>query len=458
MIPYVDFASKRRGFAPENPFVTTNKPLVVFIDRASFDSGDDLEFLLRQADGEKLFIISTEKEGNAQLAYIPRDDDVLEFRVANLDGTGVAHHGITSLSQFKSLATASDFTRWATAEEIERAFIAAKTVENMDAHIFVTNDKFLLEHKDIGIIADSYPMDIADATALIGLVQRRRNNFKIVVDRRDGATITSGHGRWSFFWYGSRDLLPSAWRLVTGCAQMPDDKCRDLALAAISRTSNALKCRDHIHEQVFLEQTNSSTEDAIFYLDYYLISFVAAFDVLARVADEIYQPTTAKGKRIKPVTWRGKDWLKGLANQDAALAGLMAPKAFNRDVLDFIASLRNYIHAEGLQGAMHSKNGKTAPLLLHIPKSEVPSIAAIIKRLGGGSWIVDRPRPDVMFLELGDLVERITPLAIEALESTMKAIDITKVPGHDPSKVQTKAPEKWLSKAELADIRRLLGI
>src|SRR5581483_3457012 len=455
--PYVDFASRQRPLASGNPFEATNEPLVVFIDRASFSDANELEFLLRQADGDKLFIVSTEKEGSAQLAYIPREDDVLEFSVTKLDGTGVARYGIPSLHQYKSLATEPNFTRWAAANDIERAFIAAKTAENLHAHVFITEDKFLLEHKDIGIIASSYPMNLADATALVGLVQRRRNNFKIVVDRRGGATITSSHGRWSFFWYGSRDLLPSAWRLVTGCAQMPNDKCRDLALTAISRTSNALKCRDHIHEQIFLEQTNSSTEDAIFYLDYYLISFVAAFDVLARIADEIYQPV-AKGKRVKPITWRSKDWLKGLASEDATLAGLMAPKAFNRDVLDFLASLRNYIHAEGLQGATHIKNGKPAPLLLHVPKSEVPAIAAIIKRLSGGSWTVDRPRPDVMFLELGELVERITPLAIKAIDNVMAAVDITKVPGLDASKVQTKAPAKWLSKNELADIRKLLGL
>lgn len=456
MIPYINFRSKQQTLAPENPFVAVNKPLVVFIDRTTFVVGADLEFLLRQADSEKLFVISTEKEGNAQLAYIPREEDILEFTVTKSDGT-VAHHGIPFVQQFKRIAMSPDLTRWATPEAIERAFIAAQTAKKLEAHIFITNDKFLLEHKDIGIIANSNPLNLSDATALIGLVQRRRNNFKIVIERQGTSTFTSIHGRWSFFWFASRDLLPSAWRLVTGCAQMPDDKCRDLALTAISRTSNALKCRDHIHEQIFLEQTNSSTEDAIFYLDYYFISFTAAFDALARIADEIYQPTDSRGRRLRSITWRGS-WLQALAREDATLAALMAPGLFNKDVLDFIASLRNYIHEEGLKGATHIKNGKPAPVLVRIPEAEVSNITTIINRLSGGTWVVDYHQPDAMFLGLSDLVEKITPLAIEALDSIMKAIDITRIPGHDPSKVETKAPADWPSQYELAYIRKLLGL
>lgn len=458
MIPYLDFGSKLRTFEPENPFVDQDKPFVVFIDRESFADSAELEFILRQADGEKLFVISTRLEGSAYLEYDEIvEDDLLLFNVTHLDGSSKSRHGVPMIHQYKSIAASPEFTRWAPAEEIERAFTIAQTVRNMDAHVLVTDDKFLLEHRDIGIIADSYPLNIKDAIALVGLVLRRRNYFTIVADRSGAAKISRSYGRWLFFWYASRDLLPSAWRLVTGSSQMPDCKCRDLALKAISRTSNALKCRDHIHEQIFLGQTNSSTEDAIFYLDYYLVSFTAVFDVLARVADEIYKPTIGKGKRVKYITWRG-DWLKALAKEDSALAALMAPKVFERDVLDFIASLRNYIHAEGLQGSMHSKNGKPAPLLLRIPEAEVPQITDIIARLGGDTWVVDHPRPDIMFLELGDLVERITLLATKALDNIMKAIDITKVPGHDPAKVQTGAPDKWPSKEELGDIRSLLGL
>ena len=456
MIPYIHFKSQRRLLRPENPFVAVDKPLVVFIDRATFEDGADLEFLLKQADGEKLFVISTEQEGNAQLVYTPRDDDMLEFTVTRSDGT-VEHHGVPFVQQYKRIATSPDFTRWATPEEIERAFLAAQTAKKLEAHIFITNDKFLLEHKDIGIIVDSYPLNLAEATALIGLVQRRRNNFKLVIEHQGTSTFTSNHGRWSFFWFASRDLLPSAWRLISGCAQMPDNKCQNLALTAIARASNALKCRDHIHEQIFLEQTNSSTEDAIFYLDFYLVSFTAAFDVLARIADEIYQPTDSRGRRQRSITWRGS-WRQALANEDAALAALMSPGAFNRDVLDFIASLRNYIHEEGLQGAMHIKNGKPAPVLLRVPEAEVLNIITIINRLTGGTWVVDYSHPEATFLELNDLVEKITPLAIEALDSIMKAIDITKVSGYDPSKVEMAPPADCPSQYELANIRKLLGL
>jgi hypothetical protein len=117
-----------------------------------------------------------------------------------------------------------------------------------------------------------------------------------------------------------------------------------------------------------------------------------------------------------------------------------------------------YIHEEGLQGAMHIKNGNPAPILLRVPEAEVPNITVLINRLTGGTWVVDYSHPDATFLELSKLVERITPLAIEALDSIMKAIDITKISGYDPSKVETAPPADWPSQYELANIRKLLGL
>jgi hypothetical protein len=426
------------------------------VDRASFKgTPKQLKILLMQTS-DSLNIVSPKKEGSAHLEYVKRDDDVLGFTVTQLDGTSVAHHGIPVIGQYDRLSKAPEFTRWGTSEEIYRAFIAARTAKELGA-ILITNDKFLLEHKDIGIIGDAYPLTLTEGVALIGLVQRRRNNFEIVT-RVGVPKFTYKYSRWLYFWYASRDMLPSGWQLVTGSAQMPDDfKCRDLSLTAIARLSSALKCRDHIHEQLFLEQTNSSTEDAVFYLDYYLVSLVAAFDVLARVANAIYQPTTRA-----TITWRGnvssRTWLAALSTQDATLANLMQPTTFCRDVLDFVAILRNLIHAEGLQGAMHTKNGKRAPTLLQVPEAEVARIFDIIQRFGPATWNIDRPRPNIMFLEIGNLVENITPLAAEALETVMKHIDITRVPGYDRTKIQTGPPAKWPSKDDLAMIRGFLGL
>lgn len=460
MIPYIDYSRHGRPFRAENPFVEEIKPLRVFVDRATVQT-EEIEFLLRQADAEKILLISTEREGNAYLEYETEAGDPVAFSVYESDGTERSRHGIRYLAQYKRMASSPDWNRWASPAEIERALVVAKTAESLNAHIFITNDKFLLEHNDIGIIKDAYPLNVTDATALIGLINRMHNNFTIVIDRTGPATMSTKHGRWSFFWYASRDLLPSAWRLVTGCAQFSDtDKYRDLALTAISRTSNALKCRDHIHQQIFLEQSNSSTEDAIFYLEYYLISFTAAFDVLARVVDGIYNPIQRNGRPIRPLTWRNSDWLNGISLADPILAASMQPEAFNRDVLEFLARLRNYIHAEGLQGAMHSKDGRPAPILLQVPAPEADSIVEIINRIGNGEWTFDRRyhHHGTLSLEIGDVVERLTPLVISALDNLMSLIDVTRIPGYDPSRTQTEAPEKWPSKKELLDIRKLLGL
>lgn len=460
MIPYIDYTQHGHSFSPENPFVEEIKPLKVFVDRETVMT-EEIEFLLRQADTERLLIISTMREGNVYLEYETKNGNPIAFNVYESDGTLKSKHGIRYLAQYKKMSSSPDWNRWASPAEIERALVIAKTSEALGSHIFITNDKFLLEHTDIGIIKAAHPLNAADAISLIGLIKRRHNDFEIILNRTGPVTMRTEHGRWSFFWYASRDLLPKAWRLVTGCAQFPDtDKYRDLALVVISRTSNALKCRDHIHEQILLEQSNSSTEDAIFYLEYYLISFTAAFDALARVVNGIYGPIQENKRPIRPLTWRNPRWLEGLSKIDPNIAKSMQSEAFNRDVLEFLARLRNYIHEEGLQGSMHSKNGQPAPILLQVPTPEIDSIVDIISRIGRGDWIIDRQylHHGMLSLEIGDLVERLTPLVVEALNSLMEFIDISRIPDINLSKAQTEAPDKWPSKKEISDIRKLLGV
>lgn len=458
MIPYyINFEQNYKTLRPINPFMTYDAPLVLFIDKESFEDGEkeNLDFLLKQAGSEKLTVISTEEEGNAQLQYISEENDILHLRVVYLDDPEKEKRcGIPTVSQYKEIAASPEFTRWATTEEVERAFVTAKISEEIEAHALVTNDQFLLSHRDLEIVADSNPLNVTEAITLIGLFQRQCGNYSVVVDRRKGGqTATISYSRWLFFWYASRDLLPSSWQLVSGCAQMSNKKCRNMALTVISRVSNVLKCRDHIHEQLFLEQTNSSTEDAVFYLDFYIISLTAAFDVLARIANTIYKPKY-KGN----ISWRNKDWLNALHKKDSTLANLMAKQAFARDVLDLVAGLRNYIHEEELQGAMHSKNGKPAPVLLHVPEDKASEIKEIAERVTNGDWVIDASYPEATFLEIGEFVERVTPMAMQAIEDLMQSIDITKIPNYDPSNLQKTPPQDWPSEEEIAILRKLLGV
>ena len=123
MIPYVDFSFNKRPFAPKNPFEVHDEPLTILIDRASFKgTPKKLKLLLMQA-GENLNIVSPKKEGSAYLEYVDRDDDVLGFTITQLDGLRVSRHGVPSISQYDRLSKAPDFTRWATGDEIYRAFI-----------------------------------------------------------------------------------------------------------------------------------------------------------------------------------------------------------------------------------------------------------------------------------------------------------------------------------------------
>src|SRR5260370_39251250 len=119
MIPYMDYQSRDKLFVPNNPFTMHDEPLIVFIDRGSFLDAEELEFLLRQADGERLHVISTTKEGSAHLVYDTPKDDILPFSTTKLDGSGWSRHALVFIEQLKRLAASPEIARWATVEKVE---------------------------------------------------------------------------------------------------------------------------------------------------------------------------------------------------------------------------------------------------------------------------------------------------------------------------------------------------
>lgn len=450
MLSYVNLQPKH-GSRVANPLTSSEIPLVVFLDADSFDDGDeDVAFLLKQTGIEKLTIISTRREGSAYLEFVPREKryDSMGLDLVRLDGSGVAYHAISPLSEYEKLVKIAERSSLASSEEANRAFMVAAASMSIKSHVFVTNDQFLLDHyRDFPIIKNSQPMTSTEALALIGLVLRRRNNLSVIADRQSGSTLSMSYDRSTFFDMAVRNLLPSAHTLLTNLPQSLNG-VQELMETSYYRTTNALKCRDHIHEQILLEQTHSSTEDATFYFDYYLVCLVAAFDTLARAIDDIYGMSSP----TRNISWRREDWRERLREKEERLAILMSPSGRGGDVLLLLSKLRNYIHAEALQGVMHRINGKPAPLLVRIPEAKVAEILDTIERMDGGSWRIKRLGADEVFLEIGEIIERVTPLACRVVDEIFSVINASHTIDGRPK------AHGDMSEGELKDIQRLLGI
>jgi hypothetical protein len=118
-------------------------------------------------------------------------------------------------------------------------------------------------------------MPVEAALALLGLYLRARDDFTL--RRLPGFRETLGRGL--FYWVLARELLPNAWRSTSAGVQHKqatgDDRVLQLFMSAITRLDRALRSRDRLHHQMKLEQNNDTADEALFFLDTFLVFLVA---------------------------------------------------------------------------------------------------------------------------------------------------------------------------------------
>jgi len=456
MIPYVNFKDNNSFTKLPNPFEDSSIPMIVFLDEDTVKDSSRINLLISQLDEQHLKVVSNSKIRHQHVNYLDERKGFLMFDEVDILKERVVHHGL-EIDNIRKTFDSSSFSNWGSTDELIRAAVASRTAEAIHAHIIITSDPVLLEHADKGILNKVLPLNSQDGLALIGLLLRSRGKYKTLTEKTDSYTNIFNHTKWLFFWSAARDYIPGGWKLVSATQQLNESNASELSLTLMARASNVLKCRDEIHKNLLITQTNSSVDEALFYFEYYLINIAALFDVIARVVDEIYRPVDRRNRRIGNRSWRGH-WLAQLISTAPEFESLMQLGSFNRDVLEFTATLRNYIHAEGLNGSSHSKNGKTAPILIDLPRSEVPNLKPIVLRLWGDAFGRDYILDDMMMLEVGVIVERLTPYAITVINNIIEVIDYNAITDYNESIVQTEEPADWYAKGHMDQIKGLIGL
>jgi len=428
----------------------------VLLDSESL-SESDINFIVGMSDVINIEVISTyNKFGKKhQLSEAVERDGDLHFTKTDDEKETRTHYAVLGLSRIRQ-TSATLAGSYGTEADIFDAIVLSETAQSVGAHVLVTNNAILLGNKDKGIINSVNPLTSNDAIALVGLLRRSRNIFDTVLDSDGRVTLRNGHSKWTFFWAASREYINKGWELVSSANQISVERPKELSLALHSRLSNVLKCRDEIQKSLLVKQSNDSVENAVFYFEYYLLNVTATFDVLARIIDEIYKPVDAKDKRVKSISWRN-GWRKLLHNVEPNLADVMSKQTTSRDVLEFAATLRNYIHGEGLLGSQHSVNGKTAPILLQIPLDEVGELKPIIERLWRGKFSNRYITDESIMLDIGVVVEGLTPLTIYALNQIINKIDFSVIENFDATKVKGE-PSDWYASKDKSQILRQIGL
>ena len=448
MIPHVHLPPNRineeRSAFARGP---RERQLRIIVDRATAPAGEALDLLLRFAGHPLVEVLSTRAEGLPHLAVSPIDPATDQARTVITRPAGPTNYSAVR-SASRALRLADELLQASPAiadrEEVIRVLLLAfAAAECYGADALVTGSPIVLDRtiQRSGAPA-SNAMTVAEGLALLGLHLRVRGDF--TMDRGPGYRGSIDRGL--FYWDLARALLPSAWQCGSGAQQYGqatgNDSMFQLVLSAITRLGNGLRARDYLHGQLKLVQTHDTADDALFYLDTFLVFMVGAFDTIARVAHLAYGLNPTKLRRAR---WRDdKDWRpKQLQPVAPALARLMDKRTPARDALDMLALLRNTIHGEALRSVGVQRPGRLRESLLLVPKHEETELLAVVARRGGNhTWGISKAGGLGVAMEMDRFIEEVLPQAVAALDTLIWSVSdrITKLPGVQAASLATGPP------------------
>jgi hypothetical protein len=263
-------------------------------------------------------------------------------------------------------------------------------------------------------------------------------------------------GRSLFYWVLARELLPSGWRWFAACVNTSraggDPAMLGLGQSALLRLDRALRARDRMQIQYQLPQNNDVACEALFYLDVVLISLIASFDAVGRVAHEVYGiagPSHSVG-------WRRGPWRSALEKSAPHLATMTELGSGDRDVLELAALLRNTVHGAALRSIQVRGSG-TEETLVEVPPDEESALLNCVDRSGGEfRWGIRRLGGRV-FLDAQIYVEVLMPLAAETICRLMDATEVERLPGVTGSTLPIEPPTDEVWKPDIRTAVRLLS-
>ena len=448
--PFVDERQAKPLFLGRQPF----RKLVVLLDSSVLDPVDEStwskDWLL--AGLLTLEIVECLRYADdGPPADVPRDDGgVMGERVPGWAVLGpkqeighrsvvAAHGAITThtavVGNFAD-AAASDTRTEAYAELAPDAAsarrradaLAAQVAGVVNADIFITNRAYL--HRVTWNLADGVTFCmIEDAVTVIGLYLRSQNAFVISRDPSGRATDTMNRGL--YYWVGTRELLPSAWRWFSACVQHSigsgNDSLLLLGQSVLQRVQRALQVRDEVHVALNKPQDNDTADDALSSLDVALLLLMGAVDATARVAHAVLGISGS----VHSAGWQyEKKWVKNVSATAPELAALFEGATDHVQALTILRILRNSIHGEALPALGVGVGRQREATLVGLPVSQQAELLKAFAALGGeAAWGVEQRISGRLHADPGILLEQLLPRVLRMLNEIMDATPVEQLSG-----------------------------
>jgi hypothetical protein len=229
-------------------------------------------------------------------------------------------------------------------------------------------------------------------------------------------------GQSMFFWVGTRELLPAAWRWVAACAQhgqhVQDYQLRGLALSALQRVQRALQARDAVHRALNQPHTTNIGDDAVANFETTLLLLMAAMDLTAVVAHKVLGLTGSS----RYASWQHPGWLSQARAKSVDLASAVDQGTPDRNALTILTNLRNAIHGEApLDVKSRQAGDRSYRTMMSLRTTRHAEVLAAMECLGGSAIWGARPSTgDEILADPGLLLERLFPRITDLLDKLMR--------------------------------------
>lgn len=320
--------------------------------------------------------------------------------------------------------------------------LAAQVAETIQADVYITERPYL--HALTWSLAQPVSFLCPEAALrFLSLYLRAQRQFYIYKWQGGSSTVNRG----LFYWIGTREFLPAAWRWFSACVQHSQGGRPDQLLytgqSALQRVDRALELRDQVHIALNQPQDNDVAEDALVAFDSCLVFLMGALDAVARVAHETLG---LPEKQRRNAGWQRRDWLKLVTAAAPELATLVTPGSPGAAALTVLTTLRNTVHSAGLTAvgigtATAQREGTLINLASGIDEAETEQLLTAMDALGGRQkWGLERSLPGLQLVDPGILLEQLFLRVIQLLDELMAATPVESLAGVALTAAQAAPP------------------
>ena len=335
--------------------------------------------------------------------------------------SGVTHTGtwgnLTEVARTDSTSPVyADLAPDEAAGRRERDALALQVAEAVHADLFITERPYLFARRlpAQGVTVCKLPQ----ALALAGLYLRLQNAFVIWRGTDGFGSFNMNEGL--YYWVGTRELLPAAWRWFGACVQeslaTKDDTLLELGQSLLRRAQRALEARDRFHRAFNLSQNNDTAGAVLSELDSILVSLMGAVDASARVAHLVLG---IPGDSRNAGWQRDQQWLPRVATAEPTLAALFNVGTVHNHVLTILRLMRNTVHGQMIRSIALQQPGRALTTAIMLPANEEATILSSMDALGGrGSWGASIG-PNRWLVDPGTFLEQLLPRIVTMLNEVM---------------------------------------